>query len=111
MGIILIPVLNTPGERGASPIYQGPTANGLIPTIGSTRGDAVAEDSFEFVPVDPTLDQSPDGLTPNIGSTCGDVVSGDGSWFEPLTEYSDGLVEIPDSHLLDSMTEGESCGV
>lgn len=30
------------------------TPDGLIPDIGSTRGDFMASDSFEFVPVDPT---------------------------------------------------------
>ena len=130
MSVVFIPMLgandgtNTDGirsehhtsafriEHDTDPFHGQSDVEGLTPDIGSSRGDLMSDDSLEFVPIDPTLVQETEGLTPTIGSTRGDVIAENG--FESL-ELADTVYEAQDvavvSSLLDSMGEGETCGV
>ena len=60
------------------------TPDGLTPNVGSSRGDFMASDSFEFVPVDPTPVQDlsgTDNFMADLFNEPHDVV-------EPLTRQS-----------------------
>ncbi|MEM9062023.1 MAG: hypothetical protein AAGD13_16295 [Pseudomonadota bacterium] len=98
-------------EHDTNPVIgTNPAPDALTPGIGATREDITAEDSLDFVPIDPTLVMAPDALLPGLGASPGDVIAGTG--FENLRiEHTLIVAEESVPDMLVSMQSGESCGV